>query len=70
MRSANTAIKRTRFPLQTVDGLIFKLKNATRISKLNLNKAFHQLELDPELRYITAFQTEDRIKRYKRDMPV
>ena len=66
MRNANTAIERTRFPLPTVDELIVKLRNATRFSKLDLNKVFHQLELDPELRYITAFQTEDRIKRYKR----
>ena len=43
-----------------------KLRKATRFSKLYLNKAFHQLELDPESRYIRAFQTEDCIKRYKR----
>ena len=66
MRSANTAIERTRFSLPTVNKLTVKLKNATRFCKLNLNKAFHQLESDPELRYITAFQTEDRIKRFKR----
>ena len=66
MRNGNTAIERTRFPLQTVDELIVKLRNTTRLVKLNLNKAFHQLKLDPESRYITSFQTEDRIKRYKR----
>ena len=43
-----------------------KLRKATQFSKLYLNKAFYQLELDPESRYIRAFQTEDRIKRYKR----
>ena len=65
MRNANTAIECTRFPLPTVDELIVKLRNATRISKLDLNKALNKLELDPESRYITAFETEDRIKRYK-----
>ena len=59
MRNANTAIERTRFSLPTVDELIVKLRNATRFSKLDLNKAFHQLELDPESRYTTALQTED-----------
>ena len=47
----------TRFPLPTVDELIVEIRNATRFSKLDLNKAFHQLELDPESRNITAFQT-------------
>ena len=32
-----------------------KLRHATRFSKLGLNKALRQLELDPESHYITAF---------------
>ena len=66
MRNANTAIERTRFPTPTVDDLIFKLKEAKYFTKLDLNSAFHQLELHEDSRYITAFQTEDRIKRFKR----
>ena len=66
MRNANTAIKRTRFPTPTIDDLIFRLKSAQYCTKLDLNAAFHQLELDERSRYITAFQTEDRIKRFKR----
>ena len=66
MRNTNTAIQRTRFPTPTVDDLIFKLKGAKYFTKLNLNSAFHQLELHEDSRYITAFQTEDRIKRFKR----
>ena len=66
MRNANRAITRTRYPTPTVDDLIAKLTGAKWFSKLDMNKAFHQLELDPESRYITAFQTEDRIKRFKR----
>ena len=63
MRNANIAIERTRFPTPTVIGLIFWLKNAQYFTKLDLNAAFHQLELDERYRYVTAFQTEDRIKR-------
>ena len=66
MRNANTAIERTRFTTPTVDDLIFKLKGAKYFTKLDLNSAFHQLELHEDRRYITAFQTEDRIKRFKR----
>ena len=66
MRNANTAIERTRFPTPTMDDLIFKLKGAKFFAKLDLNSAFHQLELHEDTRFITAFQTEDRIKRFKR----
>ena len=66
MRNANEAIERTRYPTPTVEELIGKLSGAKYFSKLDMNSAFHQLELDPNSRYITAFQTEDRIKRFKR----
>ena len=66
MRNFNTATERTRFPTPTVDDLIFKQKGAKYFTKLDLNSAFHQLELHEDSRYITAFQTEDRIKRFKR----
>ena len=66
MRNADTGIERTRFPTPTVDDLIFWLKNAQYFTKLDLNAAFHQLELYERSRYITAFQIEDRIKRFKR----
>ena len=47
MRNAITATESTLFPLSTVDELIVKLRNATRFPKLDSNKAFYQLELDP-----------------------
>ena len=65
MRNANKAIGRTRYPTPTVDDLQVKLAKASRFSKLDLNNAFHQLELEESSRYITAFQTEDRIKQFK-----
>ena len=46
MRNTNTRIERTRFPAPTVDDLIFRLKNAQHFTKLDLNAAFYQLELD------------------------
>ena len=66
MRNTNRVIERTRFPSPTVGDLIFKLKGAKYFIKLDLNSTFHQLKLYEDSRYITAFQTEDRIKRFKR----
>ena len=57
---------RIRYPTPTVDDLLVKLKDATRFTKLDMKAAFHQLVLSEDSRYITAFQTEDRIKRFKR----
>ena len=64
MRKVNTAIGRN--PTPTVEALLIKLKGCDRFSKLDQNSAFHQLELSPESRYITNFQSGDRIKRFKR----
>ena len=66
MRKANTEIGRTHYLTPTVEDLLIKLKGCDRFSKLDLNSAFYQLELSQESRYITAFQPEDRIKRFKR----
>ena len=65
MRNTNTVIERTGFPTPTVDDLIFWLKNTQYFTKLDLNAAFHQLELDERSRYVTAFQTKDRINVLK-----
>ena len=64
MRNANKAIETIRFPTPTVDDITFQLKNAQSFTKLDLNVAFHQL--DEQSRYITAFQIEDCIERFKR----
>ena len=58
MRNANKAIERTRYPTPTVEDLTVKLRKAKKFSKLDLKSAFHQLELSPKSRYITAFQTK------------
>ena len=65
MRAANKAITRTRYPTPTVDDLMIKLKGANVFTKLDLTSAFYQLELTPDSRMITAFQTDTIIKRFK-----
>ena len=65
MRNANKANERARLPTPTVDDLIFEPTGEEYFTKLDLNSAFHQLELHEDCRYITIFQTKDRIKRFK-----
>lgn len=66
MREANKAITRTRYPTPTVEDLLVKLKGSAVFSKLDLVSAFHQIELDESSRNMTTFQSDTKIKRFKR----
>ncbi|XP_058449428.1 uncharacterized protein K02A2.6-like [Malaya genurostris] len=68
MRSANKAIIPDRHPLPTFDGIMPYLNGCRVFSKLDLRKAFHQIELSPESREITTFVTHSAFYRYKRLM--
>ena len=65
MRVANTAIKRTRHPIPTLESVSMELNGASFFSKLDLCQAYHQLELSPESRHITTFCTHLGLFRYK-----
>lgn len=66
MRNANKAIHRERHMMPTIDDLIVQLNGAKVFSKLDLNKGYHQIELDEKSRYITTFSTNIGLFRYKR----
>ena len=66
MRQANKAIMRERHVTPTLQDIIHDLNGATIISKLDLNSAYHQLELHPDSRAITNFSTNVKLFRYKR----
>ena len=66
MRAANTAIKRTRHPIPTIEAVAQELNGASVFSKLDLSQAYHQLELSPASRSITTFCTHVGLFRYKR----
>ena len=66
MRAPNQAIKRTRHITPTIEDLINALNGATVFSKLDLNSAYHQLELDEASRSMTTFSTHIGLRRYKR----
>ena len=66
MHAANKAITRTRYPTPTVDDLLTKPKSSKILTKLEMTSAFHEIETDQDSRFLTAFQSETRIKHFKR----
>lgn len=68
MRRANEAIRRENYPLPTFESIMTKLGNAKYFSRLDLEWAYHQIELDIESREITTFITHKGMFRYKRLM--
>ena len=66
MRQANRAILREKHPVPTVEETLQEISNAKVFSKLDLNMAFHQIELDPESRDITTFAAPNGLYWYKR----
>ena len=66
MRQANQAIKRERQPIPTVEEAFYQMNEGAVFSKLDLNMAFHQIELDEASREITTFVTHKGLYRYKR----
>ena len=66
MRLPNTAIKRERHIIPTVEDIVAEVNGAKYFSTIDLNQAYHQLELHEESRYITTFSTHVGLRRYKR----
>ena len=66
MCAANKVITRTRYPTSTVNHLLVRLNGLKIFTKLDMRPAFHQIELDQNSRFITAFQSNIWIKRFKR----
>ena len=57
MRNLNTAIKRIRYEIPTVADIIHELNKTAVFSKLDLNQAYHQCELEPKSRNLATFST-------------
>ena len=66
MRQANREILREKHPVPTIEGTLQEISGAKVFSKLDLNVAFHQVELVPESRDITTFSGPNGLYRYKR----
>ena len=65
-RPVNKALRRTRFAMRTIEDLVVMVDGATLFSKLDLNKAFHQMQLAEESRNLTTITTHKGLFRYKR----
>lgn len=68
MRCANKAILRENHPLPVISDILPHINNANIFSKLDVKLAFHQIELAPKSRYITAFITRRGVMQYTRLM--
>ena len=66
MRKANQAIRRNHHPVPTLEELLSRFNGCRWFSKVDLNHGYHQIELHPESRYITAFVTHSGVYQYKR----
>ena len=65
MSIANKAIKRNRRVLPTPEEVFCELDGAQVFSKIDMNSAYHQIELHPDSRYITTFATHVGNYRHK-----
>ena len=65
-RAVNTAIMRENQVMLTLDDLKYDLNGAKVFSTVDLNKGYHQLELEENSRPITTFITHKGLYRYKR----
>ena len=65
-RQANQAIVWEKHPVPTVEETLQEVSHAKVFSKLDLNMAFHQIELHPDSCDITTFAAPDGLYKYKR----
>ena len=57
-RALNKLSIKNKFPLPHIDDIFDQLKGATIFSKINLDSAYHQVQIAPEDRTKTAFVTQ------------
>ena len=66
MTTANSAIKRTRHVVLTLEEVRYKLNGATVFSQLEMKQGYMQYQLHTESRHVTAFCTHQGLCRFKR----
>ena len=66
MRQPNRAIQRERHVIPTLEDILAEVNGSRIFSVIDLNQAYHQMELEEKSRYITTFSTHIGLRRYKR----
>lgn len=66
MRMANRAITCEKYEMPNVDDILFKINGMKYFAKLDLNKAFEQVKLHKDSRYISRFRNARGIFQYCR----
>ena len=54
------------YPLPSVDNAFMALKGAVYFTTLDLNQAYHQIEIGERSKELTSFVTNDCLYQYKR----
>ena len=65
-RHINQAVVREKFPVPTLDSLVDEMPEIKIFSKIDLKKAYTQIELSDNSGTITNFITENAIYHFKR----
>ena len=65
-RVINTAIKREKHPIPTLDSIIDDMHGAKIFAKLDMKEAYTQIVLEENSRNITSFNTHEGVYRNKR----
>ena len=63
LREVNKAVIPDVYPIPPIQELLCGLYNAKVFSQLDMESAYHQLELHPNSRDLTAFITHDGLYR-------
>ena len=66
LREGNKAVIVDKYPLPNIQELLGELRGASVFSSLDLNSAYHQLQLHKDSRDLTAFITHVGLFRFKR----
>lgn len=66
LRAVNKAIVREEYPFPTIDEMIFAMRGSKFFAVLDLEKAFHQVEITEESRRLSTFITHKGLYRYNR----